>query len=232
MSKVQTISKFIFLGTGINKLLITFIPGLLALIVGITTGYAFGVKPNFLLGDLADLAGQVNPLYGLFTKIGVWCWFSTAILCLFTATTLRKLKSRQMFNFLMYSGILSTYLGIDDDLMFHDFVAPRYLNIPENYVLAVTLIAFIVYVIKFHKLILNNNYTFFILAISLLGMSLGLDVLIPENFKNINTVRQLNGPGEDIFKFLGIISWLSYFFYYCCDLFTNTLSSAEKPEKV
>ena len=226
MSKVQANSKFLSLGIKIDiKLLITFIPSLLFLIVGITTGYSFGVTPSLLLGDLADIAGKINPLYGLFTNIGVLCWIATATVCLFTAITLRKLKSKKIFNFLMYSGILSAYLGIDDAFMLHDFVAPIYLKISENFILASILIAFIVYIVRFYKLILASNYTFFILALSFLTMSLGLDVCLKffEETARIDVNVGLPLILEDGSKFLGITSWLSYFIYYCYDLLMSIL---------
>ena len=222
MRKDQTPPRFIALGININRLLITFIPSILFLGVGIITGYIFGIKPTFLLRDIASIA-KINPLYGFFTTIGSFLLFAAAAVCLFSAITLRQLKSKVTFNFLMYSGILSVYLAFDDMLLFHDYIAPIYLNIPENFVLASILIAFIVYLLKFYKSILATNYQFFVLSILFFAISQFVD-MIPKQWLFGGLYGSSHILGEEVPKWLGITSWLSYFCCYCYDLFLNILS--------
>jgi hypothetical protein len=121
----------------------------------------------------------------------------------------------------MYSGILSVYMAFDDMFMFHDYIAPIYLNIPEKFIMASILIAFIVYLLKFYKSMLATNYQFFVLSIFFFAIS---------QFVDITPREWLGGlPGsshtliEEVPKLLGITSWLSYFCYYCYDLFLNIL---------
>ena len=225
MSKVHTFTKFSTSGINIKRLLITFIPSLLLLGVVIRTGYTFGIKPNFLLGDLADIA-KINPLYGFFSTFGAFLWFATATICLFSAITLRQLKSKVTFDFLMYSGILSVYMAFDDMLLFHDYIAPIYLNIPEKFILAFILIAFIIYLLKFYKSILATNYQFFVLSIFFFSISQLVD-MTPRGwlFGFYGNSRILS---EEVPKWLGITSWLSYFCYYCYDLFLNILGKGSQ----
>jgi hypothetical protein len=225
MKRDQTPPRFITLGININRLLITFIPSILFLGVGIITGYIFGIKPTFLLRDLADIA-KINPLYGFFSTIGSFFWFAAASVCLFSAITLRQLKSKVTFDFLMYSGILSVYMAFDDMLLFHDYIAPIYLNIPEKFILAFILVAFIVYLLKFYKSILATNYQFFVLSIFFFSISQLVD-MTPRGwlFGFYGNSRILS---EEVPKWLGITSWLSYFCYYCYDLFLNILGKGSQ----
>ena len=225
MKRDQTPPRFITLGININRLLITFIPSILFLGVGIITGYIFGIKPTFLLRDLADIA-KINPLYGFFSTIGSFFWFAAAAVCLFSAITLRQLKSKVTFDFLMYSGVLSVYMALDDMFMFHDYIAPIYLNIPEKFIMAFILIAFIVYLLKFYKSILATNYQFFVLSIFFFSISQFVDIIPREWLGGLP--GSSHTLSEEVPKLLGITSWLSYFCYYCYDLFLNILGKGSQ----
>lgn len=204
----------------IGQLLMTFIPSYLVLGIVFIAKVTFQVPPSLLLRDIASISG-INPLSGVVSSIGIFCWWATAIVCLFSAFTLWQMKSKKIFFFLLYSGIFSGFLAFDDFFMFHERLAPDYLRIKEIYVLIALLIAFLFYLFKFYKLILSTDYKFFLLSIILFGISGTLDIAYP-GWIDMDIEWQM--LYEDGFKWLGITSWLSYFWYYSHGLFLSSLS--------
>ncbi|MBD2187119.1 hypothetical protein [Pseudanabaena mucicola] len=204
----------------IAQLSITFIPSCLVLGMVFIAKVTFQIPPSLLLRDIAAISG-INPLSGVVSSIGIFFWWATATVCLFSAFTLQQFKSKRIFFFLLYSGVFSGFLAFDDFFMFHESLAPRYFKTSEIYILLVLVIAFVVYLFKFHKLILGSDYQFFLISIIFFGISVALDIAYP---KWIDMDIEWQILYEDGFKWLGITSWLSYFCYYSYGLFLNGLS--------
>jgi hypothetical protein len=163
---------------------------------------------------MRDPLATVNlpPYIGLFSNLGILLWCAATTLCLFTSLVLwRANQQRSLSNFLLYSGLLSLLLTLDDLYLLHEFVFPKVLNVPEKAVLLIYGIAFCTYLIKFRRTIFSTRYWGFLgLAMVLFFASLSLDTLLPQ---------VISGPTEvlieDGFKVFGIVSWLGYFLMVC-----------------
>jgi hypothetical protein len=189
------------------QIILTFVPSLLIL-AGVTLAKVFfNVPISLLMRDPAAISGQ-SPLSGLISNLGSIGWFLSATICIFTTAALYGYSSKNIFYFFLFSGFLSIYLGLDDFFMFHDTLAPKYLGIKENYILFSIAICVLAYLAKFWKLILSMEYEFLVIALIFLFTSICIDVLLESLFTGYEDWVLLC---EDGFKFLGIVSWFSYF---------------------
>lgn len=207
----------------INKIIMTFVPSLLVLVVIAIFAIAFEVPVELMTKDIAVIGG-VPPLSGFLSSLGAFGWCSSATVCFFSAITLRGFKPKKIFNFFLFSGCLSIYLAFDDFFMFHELLAPKYLKVKEAYILIAIMIAVTAYLASFYKLILTTDYLIFVLAFSFLTISVLFDVA---QYKSINLINLDNNSEsfyEDGFKWLGIISWLSYFSCTAYQFFLNSFS--------
>jgi hypothetical protein len=81
--------------------------------------------------DIAAIA-KIHPLSGFLSNLGILLWCAAASICSFAAMTLRKIKPRDIFWFLLSSAVLSAYLMFDDLFQFHEELAPTYLGLNET----------------------------------------------------------------------------------------------------
>jgi ABC-type polysaccharide/polyol phosphate export permease len=91
---------------------------------------------------------------------------------------------------------------LDDALLVHDYLFPKYLHIPEMYTYGGYTLIVAGYLIFFRRQILLTDYLLLLLAFIGLGFSVILDTSLP--FSHLETFV------EDSFKFLGIVFWLGY----------------------
>lgn len=114
----------------------------------------------------------------------------------------------------MLSGCLTTTLLLDDLFLLHEFVLPTYLKIPEKVVYLIYVILVFVYLIKFRRIIQNTEFIVLLLAFAFFGFSVSIDsslISIPKSWIENKDIYFL----EDSSKFLGIISWFTYFTRTC-----------------
>ena len=149
--------------------------------------------------------GKIPPYYGFLSQIGIFCWFESVAICIFSAVILSleidKLKFKSFF---FISGFLTLLLGLDDAFLLHEKLLPA-LGFSEKVMFAIYAIVFLFYLIKFFPLILKTEYIIFTMAFLFFGISIALDVFDPHG---INPYLF-----EDSAKLIGIISWLVYFFH-------------------
>lgn len=156
----------------------------------------------------ADPAASMdyNPLYGCVSNIGILLWCATATVCFLSAGILNIRKDQaEIIRFLICFGALTAVLMFDDLFMFHESIAPSSLHIPEK----VNLLmygAFALYsFVRFHRVILSNDFRYLVVAVCAFGFSVMVDQLS----------EKIYFPGEylveDGAKFIGIASWLVYF---------------------
>jgi hypothetical protein len=192
-------------------LLIIYIPVILLLI-------ALSLQPimpvSYLTRDPQAIAGV--PFYtGLLSNVGVLLWCTTSAICFFTFSVFKKIQANfKMRSFVLYSGLLTLMLLIDDLWMVHEEVAPNYLQIPEKLVYLFYFGAFCLYFSKFFKVIFKTEFLPLILAFVWFGLSIlvdkseGLNLAAGFNHEILYTI-------EDSFKLLGIVSWCVYFVGVC-----------------
>jgi hypothetical protein len=156
-----------------------------------------------LVSDLVYL-GQLPIYNGLFSQIGLFFWMAGATICLFGVVLLAGRKAdRNLRWFLVVSGLITLYLGLDDAFLFHDYAFFVYLHLSEVVVYGLYLLLFAGYLVGFAKTILRTDYLLLGIALAFLGFSMVTDALeIPFFFEELF---------EEGAKFAGIVSWMVYF---------------------
>jgi hypothetical protein len=217
-----------------------YLPACLFIIVVWFIGKAFGISMYELTADPAELAGK-PPYIGLFSQLGSLLWCGTAAICIFTAFLTRAdpITGRRWFIFLLASFFLTVSLLIDDMFQFHEYYHAIFfgfkVRIPlENrtlqnifelaYFVVMYFVAFALYLFYFKQHIRHTEYIYFVLAIFLSGLSIVVDMAGDAV------------PGhsfiEESAKFLGILSWITYFSRTCSSIIRQLIAKvALHPDK-
>jgi hypothetical protein len=107
-------------------------------------------------------------------------------------------------SFLIASGAVSLWLGLDDMFVLHETAFPTYLGVPESVTLAVYAVVLLMYLLAFFQTLASTHYVLFVMAGAFFVLSVGLDVFDPLSALGDYFV-------EDCAKLTGILSWLVYF---------------------
>ena len=194
----------------IRPLLFTFLVPVAILCVMAVVHLFFGYNITRMTRDIAVIA-EINPLTGFLSNFGAFLWCSAAAVCVLACTTLHSLKKNDMFWFFFFSALLSSYLLFDDFFMFHEELGPRYLGLNEKLIIALLGLATLVYLIYFGRIILfRTNWFFFFLALGFLSTSVAIDTFF---YRWLAARIGFNWAFflEDGTKWLGIVSWFSYY---------------------
>jgi hypothetical protein len=188
--------------------------GALAVVLGLAViaRVRFDIAWTQIMGDPASAAGA--PFYlGFVSNVGILLWAATASIFLFAWSLHRgQASEREWGRFLLCSGLLVGWLGLDDLFMLHDQVFPSYLSVPQVAVIAASGAAAALYLLRFARVMAARTaYPVFLAALGLLGLSLLLDHL--SDYTSVH----IPGSGllEDGAKLLGVGTWLSYSIHTC-----------------
>ncbi|MBW4639281.1 MAG: hypothetical protein KME05_13790 [Gloeocapsa sp. UFS-A4-WI-NPMV-4B04] len=161
------------------------------------------------------LAVADNPFYfGILSQVGALFWCSCAAICFFSTILLTKIHQTKLILFFFFSGCLTTALLLDDLFLLHEFVLPTYLKIPEKVVYLIYVIFVFLYLINFRRIIQSTEFIVLVLAFAFFGFSVSIDsslISIPKSWIGNKDIYFI----EDGSKFLGIISWFTYFIRTC-----------------
>jgi hypothetical protein len=191
-----------------RQLLITFIPSLSVLAAMAVVSMLFQVSMPTMTRDVTAIA-NIHPLSGILSNLGMLLWCAAASICAFAAMTLRNVKPRDAFWFLVSSALLSAYLLFDDFFLFHEELAYRYFGLSENVVYAALGIAVSAYFIAFRRIILRTNFGVLLLALVFLATSVVIDAFLEPWL--LQRIGHWEYFFEDGAKWLGIASWCSYY---------------------
>ena len=144
---------------------------------------------------------NVHPLTGVVSNVGILLWCATAAICLFSSSLLRQQGARPEAGFLLWAGLMTTGLLLDDFFMFHEYLAPVHFHLNEKLVHASYFCVTAVYLLRHRHLILETNYRLLAAALVLFAGSMLVDVADGEGWWRLV---------EDGCKILGISSWLGY----------------------
>lgn len=166
----------------------------------------------FFLRDAKAIYGV--PLHtGALSSVGVLLWCTTGAVCLFASLVLHKtVRETEKKNFLMYAGLLTSVLMLDDLFLLHEAFAPAYLGVNESIVLTVYGLLVTILLARYRKVVYKSAYTLLALSLGLLASSIVLDLLI--QYLSLLPGAELRGLRfllEDGFKLLGIAAWFGYF---------------------
>jgi hypothetical protein len=182
----------------------------------------FGVSIPALTRDLSAVAG-VNPLLGLLSTLGILIWSATAAvwLCTYIIAQGADLSQQRLA---ASSVVLTAWLAFDDGFQFHEFLAPHYLHIAENWVLFGLLCAISAYLFTFRNQLRRTPYRLN-WALGLLSASVIVD-LLSESAEPL--LGQWEYFVEDGLKWAGIVGWLAF----ALGEFRRTLASSIDPVKL
>jgi len=185
-------------------LLIVWLITLLSLLIAI---YASTEKDIPLESFTKDPTALMKaPFYlGFFSNIGIMIWSASSMICFFVAYRIKEVQeNKSQFWFILISACISLLMSLDDLFQLHEFVFPNYFSITDNMVYLTYMNIYLLYFIRFRKLLLNSDYLVLGLAFFFLGLSTIIDLLplpIPKD-----TFL------EDAIKLFGVTTWFIYFF--------------------
>lgn len=164
-----------------------------------------GVSFAELFRDPASIA-QLPVYIGSISHLGVNIWSGTVAICLFSYGAMRHRSSNDLTSpFLLYAGLFTLLLAMDDLYQLHEGVFRDELGIPEEVTYTVYALLAVGMLVLFRSVIWQSNYVFLVLALASLGLSVGLDVI--QDMVSIPGWYLIeNGP-----KLFGIVSWAAYF---------------------
>jgi hypothetical protein len=198
----------------------------LATVIPFTLIFKFlNVVKNASIGFLTRDPSAITktPIYiGLFSNIGVFLWCSCAVICLFSYAIIKQNNRHQKLSkFLLSSGLLTFFLMLDDFYMFHERIFPKYLNIPEKifYVFYIGSILFVL--VKNIKVIKKTEFIILFASLGFLTLSSIVD----------QVPIYLISTMEDVFKIIGITTWLTYFTRLCLKELSNMVRLSSSNEE-
>jgi hypothetical protein len=137
---------------------------------------------------------------GFISQFGVFLWFASVGICFMGYFLTRGIESvNQKSKYLLYFGIFSLMLGLDDAYMLHEELAHR--GLYEEMFFGVYAVMLLVFILKFLKLFFQTYFILLVLSGFCLASSIAVD-------KYDHTLFLL----DDSFKVSGIVFWFVYFF--------------------
>jgi hypothetical protein len=184
-------------------LVIIFAASLVVLSAIILVGLDYHIQLNHFTKDPTQIMNA--PFYlGLFSDIGILLWCGSSMTCFFAFALLQKSnETKPLRTFLLFSGLVTMLLMIDDLFLLHEEVFPKYIGIPEKGVFIIYSNILLLYAILFRETILKTEYLLLGMGFFLIGVSTfvkRIPMPIPED-----TFL------EDVVKLFGIICWFTYF---------------------
>ncbi len=190
-------------------LLSLYVLPLLFLVVLVVASSQLGIDLGEFLRDPAATT-NVHPFTGVASNVGVILWTAAATICLIGWVILRHNPDQLKFSkFLLCSGLLTSFLMLDDFFLLHERVFNVYFGIPEK----ITYLGYFGLIlwggVVFKECILKTEYLILLIAFGFFGLSMFTDAI---QYR----IEPIIGPWrilfEDGFKLLGIVSWLGYFY--------------------
>lgn len=152
-------------------------------------------------------AAEVPPYYAYFSLLGSTVWAIAGSATLMTALVARKLlgcrlSDESSYRLILLGGILTTFMALDDILLFHDELA-EIIRMPELLFHAFYLGYILSMIIYSRKVILSTPWLLLFAALAGYGLSSVIDLW--------RTSPEIVDQSEDVFKICGIILWAYYF---------------------
>ena len=148
-------------------LLITFTLSTAILLAIITTGLQLDTDLRRLTQDGSFIS-----------DLGSILWCVAATVCFFAAMLLRNNQAKDIYQFLLYSGLLTTYLFFDDFFQIHDHFLHSKLGISEKITYIVLGIATLILIIKYRQTILRTNFIIMFMGLGFLAISVVADGIL------------------------------------------------------
>ena len=203
-----------------KAIIVAVIPSLIVYVLAINLSAMAGIKGILVIRDLAQTCDSALGI-GLISNIGYLFWIATAAIALFTAYRTPTNCQHKFKELLLCGGWLSFILCIDDMFLLHD----RYIG--QTFLYVVYVIFSFLIVFKFRGQLLKNGGETFILAATLLAFSVLTDKfqrdiadILPIKYETIQLF-------EEGVKFLGITTWLYFWWSVSSKFIRNSVSIAK-----
>jgi hypothetical protein len=178
-----------------------------------------GIPVQHFTGDPSKVF-ETHPFIGFLSNIGILFWCGTATICFFTFSLIGKELPLMKRRFILFSGLFTLFLLIDDLFMFHEEVFPFIFHTSHKRIMAAYVLLALGFLFFFRKTIFENHFPVFLLAGFFLGGSVVMDMLFPN--------EGLQHLFEDGFKLLGIFTWMIYFIMICGPSFEEVRDSGRQ----
>ena len=189
------------------------IPALLVYVASLSLSGLAGIKGQLVLRDLAQTCGTPAGV-GLLSNLGYLLWLAAAAVALFTAYSEQPGVRGKQYELLACGGWFSFILCIDDMFLLHD----RYVGQTFLYVVYMVFAALIA--TRYRRQLMASRGELFLLAVALLGASIGIDQFqrdLPFRYETVQLV-------EEGAKFLGIATWVLYWWQASTQSLNNAQS--------
>ena len=189
------------------------IPALLVYVASLSLSGLAGIKGQLVLRDLAQTCGTPAGV-GLLSNLGYLLWLAAAAVALFTAYSEQPGVRGKQYELLACGGWFSFILCIDDMFLLHD----RYIGQTFLYVVYMVFAALIA--TRYRRQLMASRGELFLLAVALLGASIGIDQFqrdLPFKYETVQLV-------EEGAKFLGIATWVLYWWQSSAQSLKNAQS--------
>ena len=204
----------------LRALSVAALPGLVIYLLAISLSAMAGIKGILVIRDLAQTCD--SPLgVGLISNLGYLLWIATAAIALFTAYSTPTYSQHKLKDLLLCGGWFSFILCIDDMFLLHD----RYIGQTFLYVVY-AIFAFLI-VFKFRGQLLKNGGEIFILAATLLAFSVLTDKFQRDIANTMPIKYETIQLFEEGVKFLGITTWLFFWWSVSSKFIRNSVSIAK-----
>lgn len=161
--------------------------------------------------DVAAIAG-IHPLSGILSSVGILFWWTSATIWFFAAFLRRVFQGTSGVGFLIYSGLLSAYLGLDDLFQFHEYLAPTYLEVSEGAVYGLLVFATAFYLWRYRRSFQRPDGVLLLIALAFLSGSVVVDVALEPWLWRLKDWTLFI---EDGLKWLGICFWTAFCVVRC-----------------
>ncbi len=191
-------------------LLAIYLPAIVLLLLVAVISAAKGIPAGTFMRDPVQVVGA--PFYtGLVSNAGILVWCSAAVMALFAGALLpRSPERREQKRFLLWSGVLTLGVMLDDLFILHDQVFPDLFHVYEQVFYFAYLAAGALYIIRFRRQLFGADVVLLVLGATFMGISVTMDqwhmlltifgrMIIPENLLL-----------EDGAKLLSQVSWIGY----------------------
>jgi len=196
------------------------IPGLLFYIISFVVMKNNGYHTMEIIRDFAQQMDAPSFL-GFLSSIGTWLWVSSAAIAFFGFITVDSNKEYKHKELLLLLALFSLLLAVDDFFMIHD----RYID--QNICYGTYVFLAMALLIRHHKGIIAINGFAFILAGTLLALSIFTDLIqdyLPFKYSLIQRF-------EEGFKFTGGATWLYFIALVAAHKFDNKKQKTKKKKK-
>lgn len=195
-----------------RAILVTVVAAVIPLLGVAVARLAFDVDISRMTMDVPAIT-KIHPLSGILSSLGALVWWTSVAIWFFAALLrLRQHPGTANVGFMVSSGLLSTYLALDDLFQIHEYIAPLLLNIPDEFVLGLLALAVILYLWMYRRLLYRPDGALLLLALAFLGVSLVIDMVLEPWLWRLKDWEYFI---EDGAKWLGICFWTAFCVVRC-----------------